>query len=121
LNRAPKTENSPFAHTYWASYIKILKGNKMQNNPTQSFNQDNHGAKTWVPRSAANKRLLIIAAMIVVGSGMAMNWSWLAAIGVAPLILLVAPCLVMCGLGMCMKCKSSGSCSKDTKTENTST
>lgn len=32
-----------------------------------------------------------------------MNWGWLVAAGFAPILLLMAPCAVMCGLGMCRK------------------
>lgn len=92
----------------------------MQNNSPPSINQDHQDTKPWFPRSATNKRLLLITAMGVIGSGIALNWGWFAAIGVAPLILTVAPCLVMCGLGMCMMCKSSGSCSNGMKHTDTS-
>ena len=91
----------------------------MQNNSPSNFNQDHQSAKSWFPRSATNKRLLIITAMGVIGGGMALNWGWLTAIGVAPLIFALAPCAVMCGFGMCAMCKSSGSCSKETPNTNT--
>lgn len=45
--------------------------------------------------------LLILAAVALVG-GLAFNWSWLAAAGIAPLILSVLPCVAMCALGLCM-------------------
>jgi len=34
------------------------------------------------------------------------GWGWLVAAGLAPLILGTLPCLVMCGLGFCMMCRS---------------
>ena len=40
----------------------------------------------------------------------AWQWSWLAAIGVAPFLLSVAPCAAMCGLGLCMHRMGGGSC-----------
>ncbi len=40
--------------------------------------------------------------------GLALNWSWLVAAGVAPVLLGLLPCAAMCGLGLCMK--KSGSC-----------
>jgi len=49
--------------------------------------------------------------MAIIAAGMALNWGWLTAIGAAPLILAVAPCAVMCGLGYCVMCKSD-SCDK---------
>lgn len=33
------------------------------------------------------------------------GWGWLVAAGLAPIILSTLPCLVMCGLGVCMMCK----------------
>lgn len=45
--------------------------------------------------------LLALAAAVIV-AGLAFNWSWLVAAGVAPLLLGVLPCVVMCALGLCM-------------------
>jgi len=56
------------------------------------------------------RRGLILAAMAAIGVGLWLNWGWVAAIGAAPLILAVAPCAVMCGLGLCMT-GGSKSCS----------
>ncbi len=63
----------------------------------------------WRPK--LGRRGLILAAMAFIGAGMALNWGWLTAIGAAPLILALAPCAVMCGLGVCVMCKSE-SCDK---------
>lgn len=49
------------------------------------------------------RRGMILVAMAAIGAGAWLNWGWLAAIGAAPLLLAVAPCAVMCGLGLCMK------------------
>lgn len=54
------------------------------------------------------RRGLILGAMALIGAGLWLNWSWVAAIGAAPLILALAPCAVMCGLGYCAMCKSKG-------------
>ncbi|WP_128943312.1 hypothetical protein [Bradyrhizobium zhanjiangense] len=40
--------------------------------------------------------------MIAVIAGTAFGWNWLVAAGIAPVLLSVLPCLVMCGLGLCM-------------------
>jgi hypothetical protein len=55
-----------------------------------------------------------VAALIVsaVLTGAALNWSWLVAAGVVPLLLTVLPCLAMCGLGLCMSKMGGGVCSK---------
>ena len=55
-----------------------------------------------------DRRGLVIAAMALIGAGLWLNWGWVAAIGAAPLILALAPCAVMCGLGYCVMCKSKG-------------
>lgn len=34
------------------------------------------------------------------------GWGWLVAAGLAPIVLSTLPCLVMCGLGVCMMCRS---------------
>ena len=48
----------------------------------------------------------------VIGTGMILNWGWLTAIGAAPLILSLAPCAVMCALGLCMRGGSSACANK---------
>ena len=61
--------------------------------------------------------LLILAAIAVVG-GLAFNWSWLVAAGIAPLLLSALPCVAMCALGLCMNKVTGGSC-KSNQAENT--
>jgi len=51
----------------------------------------------------------LVASALVVGA--ALNWSWLVAVGIAPLLLTVLPCAVMCGLGLCINKMTGGSCS----------
>lgn len=51
---------------------------------------------------------LVVLALVI---GAALNWSWLVAVGIAPLVLTVLPCAVMCGLGLCMNKMTGGSCS----------
>ena len=51
--------------------------------------------------SGSRLGLLAIAGVAVV-AGLAFNWSWLVAIGIAPLLLSALPCVVMCALGLCM-------------------
>lgn len=57
------------------------------------------------------RRGVIALAAFAVVAGAALNWSWLAATGVAPLLVAVLPCAVMCGLGLCMSRVMGGSCS----------
>jgi hypothetical protein len=48
------------------------------------------------------RRGLVLAAMAIGGGGLLLNWSWLVAVGLAPLLLALLPCAAMCALGMCM-------------------
>lgn len=57
------------------------------------------GRPKWMTR----KGILLAGLTVVIGSGMALNWGWLTAAGLAPILVSLAPCGVMCGLGLCMK------------------
>lgn len=57
------------------------------------------------------RRGLIFLAVAVLGVGAALNWGWLVAIGVAPILLALAPCAAMCALGACCMKGGSKSCS----------
>ena len=64
-----------------------------------------------------NRFGLLAIAAVVLGLGAYSSWGWLVAIGVAPLLLAVAPCAVMCALGMCtmgMKSKTGAPTEKIT-------
>jgi hypothetical protein len=56
------------------------------------------------------RRGLIILAAVAVIAGLALNWSWLVAAGIGPILLGVLPCLAMCALGLCMHRAGSKSC-----------
>lgn len=58
----------------------------------------------------ASRTGLVLAAAAVVGVGLALEWDWLAALGVTPLILSLLPCAVMCAVGVCMMGKGGRSC-----------
>ena len=62
-------------------------------------------------RLPLGRRGLMLSAMALISAGVFLNWGWLTAVGAAPLILSLAPCAVMCGLGLCMMggSKSCGS------------
>lgn len=64
-------------------------------------------------RQLSGRRGLIILALTVTGAGVALNWTWLTAIGVAPILLAVAPCAAMCALGLCMNKMGGKSCSNE--------
>ncbi len=54
--------------------------------------------------------LLILAALAIV-AGAVLNWSSLVAVGIAPILISVLPCLAMCALGLCMSRAGGKSCS----------
>jgi hypothetical protein len=57
--------------------------------------------RSWI----GNRYVLTIGGLAVAGSGLALGWSWLTAIGIAPLIVSVAPCLVMCAVCLGVMCR----------------
>jgi len=56
-----------------------------------------------------NPWVLLTITVLALAAIAAFNWSWLVAAGVASLLLSVLPCLVMCGLGLCMHKMIGGS------------
>jgi hypothetical protein len=50
---------------------------------------------------ARDRRALIGAGVLALVLGAAFNWSWLIAVGAAPVLLAVLPCAAMCALGLC--------------------
>jgi len=62
-----------------------------------------------VRQSLTNRWLLLSAIGVVLVAAAALNWSWLVAAGIASILLSILPCLVMCGLGLCMHKMMNGS------------
>jgi YHS domain-containing protein len=54
-----------------------------------------------------HRALFFLAAVLIVG-GIALNWGWLVAVGLAPILLALLPCAAMCALGLCLH-KTAGS------------
>jgi predicted membrane-bound mannosyltransferase len=61
-----------------------------------------HAARYYLWRP----RVLLTLAAIAIVAGLALNWSWLVAAGLAPILISTLPCLVMCAFGVCMMCRS---------------
>ena len=61
-----------------------------------------------------SRRGLLVLAGLAIAAGLALNWSWLAAAGIAPILISVLPCLAMCALGLCMNRSGGKSCSTAT-------
>jgi len=59
------------------------------------------------------RRGLILLTVAALGAGLFLNWGWLVAVGVAPLLLALAPCAAMCALGLCMHKMGGKSCSTE--------
>jgi hypothetical protein len=57
-----------------------------------------------------SKRVWLALAAVAVLAGAAFNWSWLVAVGLAPLLLTFLPCALMCAMGLCMHGGAKGSC-----------
>ena len=58
--------------------------------------------RSWI----SDWRVLGVAGLAVTGAGLGLGWNWLTAVGIAPIIVSTAPCLVMCALGACMMGRS---------------
>lgn len=65
------------------------------------------------------RRGLLILGGVALAGGLAFNWSWLVAVGIAPLLIAALPCVAMCALGFCMNRTSGQSCSTDAAPEKT--
>lgn len=51
-------------------------------------------------------RWTMVAGVVATGTGVALNWNWLAAAGFAPFLLGAMPCAGLCALGLCIKVQS---------------
>ncbi|HWA38275.1 MAG TPA: hypothetical protein VG873_10460 [Burkholderiales bacterium] len=70
-------------------------------------------ARALLGHYLGNRKVLAVLAIAIVGAGLALNWSWLVAAGIAPILLALAPCAAMCALGLCMSRMGGKSCSGD--------
>ncbi|WFP60653.1 hypothetical protein [Mesorhizobium sp. WSM4904] len=74
------------------------------------------GRQSIVRSIAGGRRGLVAGGVAIAVAGLAFNWSWLVAAGVAPVLLSILPCAAMCALGLCMNRIAGRSCA----TENVS-
>jgi hypothetical protein len=58
----------------------------------------------------------IALAVLAIGGGFVLNWSWLLAAGVAPLLGALLPCLAMCALPLCMNRGGGRGCKQNDTT-----
>lgn len=57
--------------------------------------------------------VLVALAALIVGAGLYMNWPTIVGLGIAPLVLMLAPCTLMCALGLCGKPGGKGKANRD--------
>ena len=75
--------------------------------------------RSIIGRLGHNRLLVGGAAVALIAAGLIWQWSWLVAIGVAPLLLSAAPCVAMCALGLCMHrmCSRTGTSAQNETSE----
>lgn len=56
---------------------------------------------------------VIVSLGLLAAVGLVLGWSWLVAVGIAPLLVAVLPCAAMCALGVCAGRLGGGSCSSE--------
>ena len=59
------------------------------------------------------RRVLLILASMMLVAGVGLNWGWLVAAGIAPILISVLPCVAMCALGLCMTKAGNKGCSAE--------
>ena len=76
-------------------------------------------AANWVRPYLRGRRGLMLLAVVVLAAGAALNWGWLVAIGIAPILVALVPCAAMCALGLCMNKMGGKSCSSSERSPET--
>jgi len=65
--------------------------------------------RAWLSRPGGRWTLIVLT-VVAIGAGLTLNWGWLVAAGVAPILLTAGPCLAMCALGLCARGMGGKSC-----------
>jgi hypothetical protein len=91
----------------------MRKGNDMTSTELSQGRQASprRDIQSFVRSTLSGPRGLIAAGAAVAILGIAFNWSWLVAVGIAPVLLSLLPCAAMCALGLCMNRMTGRSCS----------
>jgi hypothetical protein len=95
------------------------KGEDLMSTIEEATNNDGL-REAWSDRLrqyARNRLMLAGVAAVLVALGLVLGWGWLAALGLAPIILSLLPCVAMCALGLCMMRGGARSC--ETQSTNT--
>jgi len=69
-------------------------------------------------RAIFNRQTLVLSA-VAAPFALFFGWEWLIASGAATLLITVLPCLVMCGLGLCMHRFTGRACDRSGNTPDT--
>lgn len=67
-------------------------------------------------RNGLRRRWGALALLLVIIGGAAWNWNGILALGIAPFILTILPCLAMCALGLCMHKLTGKTCTAGQQT-----
>ena len=67
----------------------------------------------------SNRWVLVAVAVLALVAIVTASWSWLVAVGLATILVSALPCLIMCGLGLCMHRFLGGSGSPQTSGSTT--
>ncbi len=65
----------------------------------------------------SRRQTFLLAGATVLGIGLTLNWTWLTAIGVAPILISLVPCAAMCALGLCMRGGQTKTCATHNETD----
>jgi hypothetical protein len=68
----------------------------------QTLNAEMNGLSARFFKAAIRQPIFVVVAVaMVAGLGLYLNWPAVVALGLAPLILTLAPCVLMCAVGVC--------------------
>lgn len=65
---------------------------------------------TVLPAWMRNQKAWVVGGLTLASIGLVLKWDWLTAVGAAPILLSLLPCVAMCALGLCMRGGSGQSC-----------
>lgn len=57
----------------------------------------------------------VVLALALLGGAAFFSWGWLVTLGVAPVLVALAPCAAMCAFGLCMNKTAGNSCTSASK------
>ena len=80
----------------------------------QTLNAETSGLSARLLNAAIRQPIFVVATVAVItGLGLYLNWPTVVALGLAPLVLTFAPCVLMCAVGVCgMSARNNRSDSK---------